>query len=121
MREPVGELTAQAWIGEKLPVAVALVAQDERIDECVLDVHERSVARKNVEDCPPLVFDFGQGDLVGGDVDDFAVFPENHGDAGTAVFEDGFAEGTVASGPYSSKKFRKPASNRRAAHDSARD
>ena len=42
-----------------------------------------------------LFVDFGKRDLVGGDVDDFAVFPENHGDAGAAVLQDGFAEGTI--------------------------
>jgi hypothetical protein len=35
---------AQVWVGEDLPVTVALVALHERRDECLLVVHGRSVA-----------------------------------------------------------------------------
>jgi len=45
-----------------------------------------------------LLFGVGERNLVGGNVDDFPVFPENHGDAGAAVFEDSFAEGTAEGG-----------------------
>jgi len=31
-------------------------------------------------------------------VHDLAVFPEDHGDAGAAVFEDGFTEGAIQGG-----------------------
>lgn len=56
-----------------------------------------------------LFLDFGKRNLVGGDVDDFAVFPENHGDSGAAVLKDGFAEGAAESGidalPVSAPRF----------------
>ena len=44
-----------------------------------------------------LFFDFGEGDLVGGNVDDFSVFPKDHRNAGSTVFEDGGAKGAAKS------------------------
>ncbi len=44
-----------------------------------------------------LFFDFGEGDLIGGNVDDFSVFPKDHRNAGSTVFEDGVAKGAVQS------------------------
>ena len=45
MRELVGELVAQAWLREDLPVTVAFAALHERRDECMLVVHNWSVAQ----------------------------------------------------------------------------
>ena len=39
-----------------------------------------------------LFFDFGEGNLIGGNVDDFSVFPKDHRNAGSTVFEDGVAK-----------------------------
>jgi len=71
-------------------------------------VHEGSLARKNVEYGPPLVFHFGQRDLIGVDVDDFAILPEDHGNAGAAMIEDSFAEGTIYCGLWGLELSKDP-------------
>jgi hypothetical protein len=45
MRELVREFVAQAWVGDKLAIAVALVAFYERCNQCLLVVHCRSLAQ----------------------------------------------------------------------------
>ncbi len=43
--EPVGEFMTQPRVGQDLPVTVPLAAIHESPDECVLDLHQRSVAQ----------------------------------------------------------------------------
>jgi hypothetical protein len=45
VRELVGELVTQAWVGEDLPVTVPFTALHECRDECLLVVHGRSLAQ----------------------------------------------------------------------------
>jgi hypothetical protein len=47
VREPSYEFVTQTRVGENFPVTVAFVALHERSDECLLDLHERSVAQDN--------------------------------------------------------------------------
>lgn len=39
VRELVGKFVPQAWVGEDLPVTVALAALHERSDKCMLVMH----------------------------------------------------------------------------------